>query len=291
MLCHGLGNNHRIFELIEDHSIIQALNAAGFDCYSLDLRGAGNSRHPSDSPAEVTFDDYVQRDLPAFIQRIQEHSYSSQILWLGHSLGGLLGIASLSTKYSKCFRAFATVGSPLFFTGGGKEILKLAQWLSPWGAFDVTLVRYLAPFAGRIGYPKRIQSANLENIPPHSQRQLLVHALAPLYSDLLAQIEDWVENDAFRSTNQATDYRASLGNLTVPLLIVGGTVDPITPVSVTQRYFERVPKGLGKLALFGQAYGHKSDYGHGDLLVGADAATEVFPTLVAFFEAHATRVA
>ncbi len=292
VLCHGLGNNHSIVEFLEDASLAASLSRRGFECYTLDLRGAGDSRVPDLGPFDATFDDHLHFDLPAALDFIRGHANQKKVLWVGHSMGGLLGLAYAGTRPDHDFAGLVTVGSPVFFHlhWAVTRSLTFAKWLAADGRFPLPPLAALGTLlAGRLPPPRAASpTANLKNIAPAAQRMLLARSFAPLWRGVLAQLEDWVEHDAFRSVDRSVDYRAGVSRLTLPVFVIGGTVDGLAPPKVTREYFELLTTKDKELVLLGREGGQELDYGHGDLMVGKNARHEVYPRIGDWLEKRAT---
>lgn len=289
VLCHGLANNHAFMEFRGAQNLAKFLSEEGFDCYSVDLRGAGKSRPPDEGPWDATVDDHVRFDLPALVDEICRRSGSTQVAWVGHSLGGVVALAASSTSLKDRFAALVTIGSPVFFRfpSALRWLVRLACWLAPWGQFDATVVRLIAPAAGRAPPPKlTAATANLRNLEPLAQRYLVANVFAPMWKGVLRQLEGWMVNDTFRSVDGAVDYRAGLAQLEAPTLVIGGTVDQLAPPDVTRDYFELLRAPGRELVLFGKTFGHSAEYGHGDLVVGREAHVEVYPVIRRFLVNH-----
>lgn len=295
VLCPGLANNASFFDFAPPQSLATYLAERGFDCYAVDLRGAGASGPPHEGPWEVSVDDYVERDVPAILELVQRCSGTTRVLWVGHSLGGLVGLAASGGALRGRLAALVTIGSPVYLGSVRqlRSLLGLAQWLAPWGDFDASLLQYVAPLAGRVALPERT-STNLSNIEASSQRLATANVFARMWRGVLAQLEDWMVHDTFQSADGRTDYRASVATVDAPLLVVGGSVDALAPEAATRAYFELArassthPRAL---ALFGRAHGHSAEYGHGDLVLGRRAHLEVYPVIERFLAAAATAVA
>lgn len=289
VLCHGLANSHVFMEFRGEQNLAKFLSAAGFDCYSVDLRGAGAARAPDDGPWDATFDDHVQFDLPALVDAICAHAGSSRVIWVGHSLGGVVGLAAAASTLKDRFVAMVTIGSPVFFHMPAEVLwmVKAARAVSVWGQFDSGLLRLLAPLAGRVSAPEITRAtANLRNMDPLTQRFLVANVFAPIWRGVLGQLQDWIVNDAFRSLDTTVNYRDTLASLTAPTLVIGGTVDLLSPPDLTRNYFDLLTCPGRQLQLFGKTYGHSAEYGHGDLVVGKQAHLEVYPTILRFLEAQ-----
>lgn len=285
VLCHGLGNNHVIMEFRAEQSLARFLSAAGFEVYSLDLRGAGDTRPPDEGPSEATIDDHAQVDVPALVEAVCKHAGVEQVAWVGHSLGGVVGLIAASTTLRDRFAAIATIGTPVFFKvpAEARLLIKLARWISVWGRFDTGVMRYLAPFGGRFAAPEITQrTINLRNMDPLQLRYLMANAFAPLWRGVLGQLDDWIEHDVFRSADGKVDYREAVAQLKQPMLVIGGTVDQLTPPDVTRQYYELLTSPRRELVIFGQSYGHSAEYGHGDLMVGKNVHRELYPVVAEF---------
>jgi pimeloyl-ACP methyl ester carboxylesterase len=99
LLCHGLAANHIAFDVHADVSLARHLARRGYLAIAVDLRGHGHSEHPTTRrPRRFgwSFDDYLERDVPAAIAFAKTRSGASAVHWIGHSMGGILGYAHLA---------------------------------------------------------------------------------------------------------------------------------------------------------------------------------------------------
>ncbi len=290
ILCHGLGSNHTIFEFAEPWNLAKFLSDSGFDCYSVNLRGVRSNATEFEGPYDVSFDDYVGSDAPALLKRIQDHSGSPQVLWVGHSMGGLVGLAVAGGTLGSAFKALVTIGSPAYFrtSNASVALIRVGRWLAPWGVFNSGLVKFLAPLAGLVPLSDHIHSANLRNLSVHVQQMLLANTIVRIFRGVLDQLDDWISHDAFRSRDRTLDYRTRIAEIICPTLVVGGSVDMLCPEYATRALAEGLAKSRQTLTMFGRKYGHLDDYGHGDLVVGARANSEVYPVLSRFLRSNAT---
>jgi predicted alpha/beta hydrolase len=78
------------------HRLAEHLAGRGIDSFVLDFRGHGGSVPPR-AEHGWSFDDLVEQDLPAAMAAIREITGSENICYLGHSLGGLAGVAAMGT--------------------------------------------------------------------------------------------------------------------------------------------------------------------------------------------------
>jgi pimeloyl-ACP methyl ester carboxylesterase len=292
VLCHGLANNAAFMDFAAPHSLAAFLAEQGYDCFSVDLRGAGASVAPHEGPWDATFDDHAQLDAPAVLELVQRTSGARRVWWVGHSLGGLVGLASAAGPSGERFAGVVTLGSPLFFRfpRALSVLVAVARALAaPWGQLPTGALALTAPFLGRVPAPEVARSSvNLDNLSHEAQRRLVVNVFAPLWRGVLGQLADWLAHDAFRSVDGAVDYRREVARLSLPVLVVGGTADPLAPPPVSRAFFELLATPDKQLALFGRSGGHALEYGHGDLVVGTHAPVEVYPVVRDFLVGRST---
>jgi polyhydroxyalkanoate synthase len=87
-------------------SLARDLCLRGYDVWVLELRGAGDSRRQlrvPPVPYRWTFEDYVQHDVPAALALVRHLTGAEKVLWVGHSLGGMVAYASLLTPFADAF--------------------------------------------------------------------------------------------------------------------------------------------------------------------------------------------
>jgi pimeloyl-ACP methyl ester carboxylesterase len=292
VLCHGLGNNHAFFEFRGRSHLARVLADAGFQVFTMDCRGAGRTVAPEPAFAQVCIDDHVDFDTPAVLDAVREVTGQSQVLWVGHSLGGVIGVLASARKAQGRLAALVTIGSPLFFRKNAflPNALKLAQVLSPAGQFPARVLSTLfAPFAGLLPPPRVAHlTARVSNIDGVDQRYLLANVFADLWRGVLSQLERWTVTGSLTSSVTGEDLRTPALALTdVPTLVVAGSADHLAPIDVSQELFSALRALDKELLLVGTAFGHPVEYGHGDLIVGRDADRDVYPPIVRFLERHA----
>ncbi len=288
VLCHGLANNSSFFEFLPPQNLALFLTELGFDTYSVDHRGDANSRAP-EWDNDATFDDLVQFDIPAILDVVLTHSNGQRVWWVGHSLGGLAGLASAAV--SAKIAGVCTIGAPVYLKLGTplRYLLRATQWLSPTGIFPIDFwSRVVAPLAARVKLDSWLAaSANIRNIDAISQRALMAHVISPLWRGVMWQLEDWALNDVFRSRDGKTDYRAQAAALQIPILVMAGTVDGLATLEGSRSYFEMLTTSDKTFVGLGKEFGQVDDYGHGDLVIGRLAHQEVYPSIGEWLTKHA----
>ncbi len=82
-----------------DDAFAQVLAREGFEVFVPDFRGHGRSQPPTATRDDWSFDDLVELDLPAIVTACAAAASctASDLVLLGHSLGGLVSTAALGT--------------------------------------------------------------------------------------------------------------------------------------------------------------------------------------------------
>jgi pimeloyl-ACP methyl ester carboxylesterase len=295
LLSHGFAANRYTFDFDPPHSLAHALSEAGFDCYTVEWRGTGASYTPPRGRwwGDYSVDDYIRLDAPAVVDAILAHSGARQLYWLGHSLGALIGYAYAQGPNEPKLKGLLALGAPLFFHFD--PLTKVASRVGalvslPLGFRLRVLSVAMAPFLGHVTLPLSDIVVNPQAIPPHLQRKVYANLISSVSRKVMLQFQDWIANDAFRSYDKSVDYRLGIPGLTLPFLVMGGSQDKLAPPTAVQRQFELVASPDKSLAIFGPEHGEKLGYGHGDLLYGEHAPTEVYPVIQRWLEERATRV-
>jgi pimeloyl-ACP methyl ester carboxylesterase len=294
LLAHGLSVTHLNMDFEPPYSLAHFLSEAGFDCFSVDWRGNGASARPPPGKRRDDYcaDDHIALDAPAFIARALAEAGASRALWVGHSLGGLVAYALAGRPEGEALCGIATLGSPAFFLEPSRRLLR-AMRLVPWLAWPRRIPQRLAtlvfaPWVGWIALPLSDAMINPAHVEGRIQRKLFATLFVGVSRKILLQFRDWIVNGAFRSFDHRTDYRAAMAQARTPALIVAGSSDRLATERSVRSAFETWGAADKKLVVFGKARGDAMEYGHGDLIFGRGAPTEVYPVLLQWLEAHAT---
>src|SRR5512137_18308 len=195
LLVHGLSANRWTMDSgVEGFSLAAHLARAGFRTFSLDLRGHGDSRRPPRGPESWNFDRYVEEDVPAALDAIRRETGEDRVLWVGHSLGAVLGLASCQLHPERIAGIVAIAG-PLHFEEDGP----VARWMG-WGPLvdgrhNRTLARMVAPAAGSLGSPMAELAINVENVDRPVFRRLMANGIEDVPGPVFRQLSDWVRSD------------------------------------------------------------------------------------------------
>jgi len=292
LLCHGLAANHLNFDFDPPNSLAHALAAAGFDVFSVDWRGAGDSR--ARRPWQrflYDADDLIHQDAPALLAHALQVTGAGQAFWVGHSLGALVGYGVLGGPEGARIRGLCALGAPVYFRYEGwvARLGRLALWLAwPLAFRQRWLSIGLAPFLGRVTLPLTELLINPKAIAPPVLRKMYANLVSSMGYRLLRQLADWSRHDVFRSRDGRTDYRERLRAVTAPVLVLGGSQDALAPPRAVLGQGELIGSQDKTVMLFGRENGDALDYGHGDLLFGERAPLEVYPRILRWVSEHAT---
>lgn len=296
LLCHGLAANRFTFDFEPPYSVAHYLADAGFDCFSVEWRGTGHSRLPPRGRryTDFTIDDHILQDGPALLELALKETGAKRAFWLGHSLGGLVGYGVAQGPHGGKLAGLLTLGAPVHFRSGPflRTLISLgvrAAW--PARFRQEWMSASFAPFLGYITLPLSDLLVNPEHIPPRIQRQVYANMMSSMSRKVLLQFQDWIEHDAFRSFDRATDWRAGIPRLQLPLLVMGGSSDRLATAENVEAQFALATATDRTLHIFGRDHGDKMDYGHGDLIFGTGAPQEVYPLIRQWLEQHATPLA
>ncbi len=290
LLVHGIAANRASMDFpLERWSLSAHLAGAGFECFALDLRGHGLSRPARrDAPRGWRVDDYAREDVPAALDAIREATGAPAVLWVGHSLGGLLGMVACETLPER-IAGLVAIGSPVFFSGRDRMKLLARFGFLAMGRWNRFLARMVAPFSGFWHPPLGQVAINGRNVERRVYRRVLVNVIENISGGVLRQFARWIATDTFASADGRLDYRAALGGCRQPALFVAAAEDRIAPPRVVAR--AAAAWGGEKTLLTLGTPGDALAYGHSDLLFGKNAPEEVFPCIAVWLVEHSRLLA
>lgn len=292
LLCHGLIANRANLDLDEKRSLARYLAAAGFDAWLIELRGSGLSRDSDGSRGlgRITFDDYVDQDIPAAIDTVLKETGYERLQWVGHSMGGMLLYAHLSSRKDPAIASAVTVASPVDFGVmahkarhmlGLRPLLRL-RWV-PLGY----LLRALLPLIALSRRAALRLGLVPENVSTKERTEILVNVIEGFGpAGVLEQFGNWVEEGVYRSRDGRRAYD-SLANLHCPLLVIAADCDYIAPPDSVRPASESASAGERVYRLFGKQAGDDREYGHGDIVISDAARKNVFPVITDWLVKHA----
>jgi alpha-beta hydrolase superfamily lysophospholipase len=206
-IVHGLGGHSGLF-----NNAVESLLPLGYAIYAFDLRGHGRSpgqRGHINSWAEF------REDLYKFLTRIQERGPSCACFLWGHSLGAIIAL-DYALHFPKSLMGIILTAPALGKVKLPRHKLALGRMLSQvWPNFSL-----------KVGIEKGVSSRDPNVIFTQDQDPLRhKYGSARLATEFFAT-EKWVESHAH--------------DLQLPLLILHGSGDKVTPPEGSLKFFQKV---------------------------------------------------
>lgn len=285
VLQHGLASNGGAF-LVPQQSFAEHLARLGYDCYVTELRGAGKSETPK---KEFGFDDYVDHDLPALIEAVLACSGHAKLAWIGHSMGGILGLAYGLENPDAPLSSVAAICSSLDYRAGRNvyqdlnRIKSLARLLPfvPYRA--LAQLNALVAGAGPV-LPPEGMNFHRSNVERDVLRHMLANGFERIPIRLLEDLSTTFDAQGFSRAGGRIRYHELAPRYAFRTLLLAGSRDAQCPpetVAATAALLTGCPL---ETAVVGATHGHADDYGHFDPFVGKRAAVEAWPVVTAFLE-------
>ncbi|MBI4209628.1 MAG: alpha/beta fold hydrolase [Deltaproteobacteria bacterium] len=295
ILCHGLSVNRFDLDFDEKNSLARYLAREGYEAWVMERRGAGNSHRMGGAkkPYDWNFDDYVVKDLPAILKFVRQQAKTSDLVWLGHSAGGMVMYAYLTTHEVEPPFRLVSIASPGEFQYlhdffQRNPLLQKVAWRSVNGPLKTLPLRTLA----RTFYPWLMVSPhdqwlwhvlfNPENLDERDFWQLHANSWEDLPVLEWRQWYDWATSGDFRAADRKFSYRDHLSKMDVPALFIAGSVDNLVSTEAVLYAYEQASSTEKTFREFGRWNGDRDDYGHIDLILGREAPYEVFPFIVSW---------
>ena len=322
ILCHGLSYNLLFWDLHEDVSLARYLAGAGYDVWSLSLRGACPSSQPLTSKlrklahfnldgvtqnkladrikdlkmTDWSVDDHIRYDVPAAIDFVLEQTEQERLHWIGHSMGGMIMFGHLGQNPSagSKIKSFVAAAVPLVVFHPLSDPMQLL--VDAEGAIDVgsKLVGSSAPATwgalfGDLDTPTDKLFFNGLNTEAMIVKTLNHQAQEEIAPSQLKQLISMVRTERFTSLDNTVDYVEPLGRIDKPICFLVGTVDNMATPDAVRFTYRQIAGEDRAFHLFGRVNGHRGDYGHDDVIIGRHAKTEVYPVILKWLKRHPRR--
>jgi pimeloyl-ACP methyl ester carboxylesterase len=292
ILCHGLGSNRHTFLLPVQRNIVHMLLEDGWDVWLAELRGHGLSKTGIDWESPWDVNDYIA-DACAFTDFVAGRRSGAAVHWIGHSLGGIIGIAMASLDVPPPLASVVAVASSFFYCD---SVFRKLSFLVPAITSIAflpadTIMRLQAPLSFRfVSNLADSVMAWRSNVDPDVGRQLLSSNFEPISKKVTLQLSTGML-DAGILHRDGLPFCSALSNCRVPVFLIAGDRDKQCPPHSVQRLFELLPQSTPhKYHCFGKSDGCVDHYGHFDLLIGLRVEGEVFPSISAFLSSHSPQV-
>ncbi len=280
LLVHGFGQNRYTWHSSR-RSFSSFLAAEGWDVFNVDLRGHGRSRKFG-APMPRNLDEYIQEDMPAFVEEALAISGRASLFLVGHSMGGLISYSVAGSGLRSRVAGLATIGSPYRFGQGSAMLLalrELAALLGVTGVFDANPALPVR-LIGRHLYKRAalLDSSALPMpirgwVPGGMEQDVIAEFLRRSFEHTTLAIALDIfkagRGDGWKSLDGMTEYGTAFELLDRPLLVVAGTEDHLAPPDSVRPAFEASRSSDKTYRAF--------PFGHIDLVMGREATTTVWP--------------
>lgn len=209
IIVHGISEHSGRYEHVAEH-----LTQAGYHVYALDHRGHGQS---DGTRIHVDNDTQFITDLKQFHTHIREKHPNAKLFILGHSMGSVISLQFILT-YPDAVDAIIVTGTATDVSSG----------VSP-------LLRSIGNIVHSIYSKAPIQPPNGDNVLTRDPDMLKKADEDPLF------YKGWTKTSIAKYILETGEMIQSRANeITMPILIMHGEDDPLTPISGSHFMYEHV---------------------------------------------------
>jgi len=317
LLVAGGNCTTRIFDC-DLNSLVKYLSESGFDCWAVNLRGAGNSwrpgslvtstmrlmktarvsafvRHvePSATEHDWTMDDYIDKDIPAAVDEVLSRTGQDRLQIVGFGLAGMASIAYVegeqaAGKVSSLVTVAAAMTAPkpasalLAGLAAHPEFLDLAKALSATELPD----EFTGILGRKVAAPPEMLFYSQRNMSPSTLARFLYYGTAGPSAGVLEQFRRFLVEGSFTSADGKRNYTGQLARITTPLLCLAGNADNLAFPEGVRHVYHHISSEEKAFRIFGLAFDARSDYGHLDLMLGLHAPNDVYPVIRKWLKRH-----
>jgi pimeloyl-ACP methyl ester carboxylesterase len=263
-MLHGAIENGLIFYTKKGKGLACYLAEQGFDVYVADLRGRGESTPKIDANAEHGQFEAITKDIPLFINYINQHT-QQKIHLVAHSWGGVLLASSLARfpELAEIIRSKSCFGTKRMVTV--KSLEKL---------FKVNIVwNNLAP---KLARKDGFLDAKKHNIGSDNEtKQSLADSVA------------WVKKSQWHDPHDGFDYfQAAKSIAWPPTWHLTGSKDKVLGHARDVNVFINEYNPKAKFTLLSKSAGNMQNYDHINILTHPSAVEDHFPQLANWLKEH-----
>jgi pimeloyl-ACP methyl ester carboxylesterase len=286
LILPGYGMNSFIFGYHpRGTSMKRCLAEAGFEVWSIDMRGQGSSRPNGGGRGTIRLRDYVSQDVPTAIARVLEttDTQSSELTLLGASLGGSIAYGYLGLHGKEGIAQLVSIGAPLRWVEVNPLLKAAFSWPALAGSLRISRTRAMV----RAAFPMLLRVPAVLSLYMNT---------ATIDVDRIVEMTETVE-DPDPGVNRdlsmwirhgdlkldGVNITDALGGMVMPLLLVLSNRDGIVPEGTAMT----VVKAWGGSDVEVLRVGDDANwYAHANLFVANDAPRLVFDPLIDWLRRH-----
>lgn len=286
VLAPGLGGNHAAFDLDPTRSLAHVLVARGYDVFIPAFRGAEATEPPPRGAAATRWDirlrAMIADDAEAIVDGVLAATGASEVGWVGHSLGALIGLQLAAGPRASALSGLVAIGAPLDLGAPALRrwltiAIRIAQATTGGDRVPLRrLARLEAPLMGRLSIPHELAFVSPPGIDPDLTRRLHAHGVEDIPGSLLRDLSCLGDDPGWSES--------ALAKLRLPVTFIAGERDPWAPPALTAGALRRAGLSESDLVAVGPSNGHRGDYAHVALIAGSHAPAEVFPLVLRALE-------
>ncbi|MBK6605355.1 MAG: alpha/beta hydrolase [Leptospiraceae bacterium] len=286
ILVHGIITNKYFMDLDTDHSLAYHLKTIGYDVYAVSLRGCGESYTESENE-NFSFDDIVEKDVPAIINEVCNISGKPKINWVAHSMGAMILYSYLGISQKKQkdkIKSFVSLGGPGNLAHSSPVLGKIAlKYISFSKRVDIKLLaKFILPFVSLFNSPLKEFFYNPQVTPKNTVKKMLV-GIENIPDGLMTQMLNWVAKGGdIVSLDEKYNYTELQTEITCPILFIAGGYDNVATPSSLKSVYNKVNSKYKEFHTISESEGFSGNYGHACLVMGKNAKREIFPLIEKF---------
>lgn len=257
LLLHGAFSDKRILL-----GIAHMLAEQGHDCYIMEWRGRGSSSIPKE---HFNLETIALFDIDATIPYLIDELGLPSLHCITHSGGGI------------CLTMFL-IQNPQYID----KINSISMFACQVFSAALTPSRYAKVWMGKT------MSKMLGYFPA---KRFNLGTINESYTTM-KQWFDWnlkknFHSSYFKADKQAFDYQAQMPNITVPIYSIAAAGDTsVAPPNSCQIFLDSYHNPANQFREFAVNKGDLEDYNHSRIMMSRNAATEIWPTVLAWIERH-----
>ncbi|MFP6683789.1 MAG: alpha/beta fold hydrolase [Polyangiaceae bacterium] len=290
LIVPGYGMNTFIFSFHpRNTSMERCLAEAGFEVWSVNLRGQGPSRRDDKNAPEPSLDRYATIDVPTAVNHVLDATAteSRTLSLIGCSLGGTIALGYLALQKPKTVTEFVAMGAPLRWNDV-HPLLKIA-FASPTIAGKLRLSGTRELVKGAMPLLRRIPSLLSLYMNPSTIDMDRMDEMAQTVEDphpaINREIAEWIA--ARDLVIRGVNLTKAAEQMAIPLLNVIARQDGIVPESTARSLDEAW--GGGDIEVLAVGDKHRA-FAHANLFVANDAPLLVFEPLIQWLRRQQRRL-